>query len=157
MTIDDLVWVYLDAFSDEMDRTEAEGDMERAGVTAIVRALRDEIFDARGNASYGSLAIYDLFNEILGSDAGEKVAEGNFTNPSEGRVIAPATDPAYTGGMNDLCVTDAAPAVCEWTGGITAFPMSGCNPSAAYINRNYRDGDMCPLCDKPIKFTEAKE
>lgn len=64
------------------------------------------------------------------------------------------SDPSYTGGMNDLCVTDAAPAVCEWKqlgdrhGHFTRECSKYPTTSAA--------GDYCSNCGKPIKFTEVK-
>jgi hypothetical protein len=36
--------------------------------------------------------VHDAINEILASDGVDKAAGGNVTNPSEGRVIAPAAD-----------------------------------------------------------------
>ena len=71
MTIDDLLEVFDKAVAAKLAAEdyprEAFGTptLNRAGVTAIVRALRDEM--ASGTA-------WHAINEILGSDAGEKVA-----------------------------------------------------------------------------------
>lgn len=77
---------------------------------------------------------------LLGSVHADKILSALH---DAGYAVVPATDPA--------------PAVCEWDSRTTVFPMPTCNPAAALLNRIHRDGDMCPLCCKPIKFTEAKE
>lgn len=104
-------------------------EAERAGIAAIVRALRDD-------TAINLCACKFWLDDILG-DAGEKVAE-------------------YTGGMNDLSVTpatDPAPAVCEWTKrkyepGFYATPHG-----IKFKDRRY---DNCGICGREIKFTEAK-
>jgi hypothetical protein len=74
MSIDELVTTFTVAYwganNGPADRTNA-----RAGVTAIVRALRDEIDRIWTSDDMGCGTIIAVFNEILGSDAGEKVAE----------------------------------------------------------------------------------
>lgn len=76
----------------ETEYPDAIVEAERAGIAAVVRALRDE-FVMMGMRDFSS--DFDIkksrawFNEILGAAGNEKVAE-------------------YTGGMNDLSVTPAA-------------------------------------------------
>jgi hypothetical protein len=87
MTLDELVKMYNDAAAHEYEVFLERGgfgastldvglDMKRAGIRAVVEALRDEIFDARGNTYYGSLAMFCLINEILASDGEVKAAGG---------------------------------------------------------------------------------
>jgi hypothetical protein len=143
ITLDDLTKDYRD----EIAKPQYPGwdEKHRAGVRRVVERLRDEIFDARGNASYGSLAIYDLFNEILG-DAGEKVAGGTSREAAPEGVTLTCSTPA----------TDAAPAVCEWTKGFETYEnrkwwRAACGHSF-YGTPTFEN---CK-CGKPIKFTEAK-
>ena len=118
----------------------------RAGLVAVVRALRDESYAC----DYGDEWLR-MLNEILG-DAGEKVMDYVCNDV---RVIitqgtaycAPATDPA--------------PDVCEWT-------VKG--RSYTYTEIRTQCGDdvvlslfatagrigTCGKCHRPIKFTEAK-
>ena len=172
MTVDDLIAAYIEARNAVEWGAEKRGllpltnDMSRAGVTAIVRALRDTMVQVHldgqefgyadeGTAIRGAEIVVDrAINEILG-DAGEKVAEGNLTNPSEGRVIAPATDPYEPiTGVTDYHrgkTTDAAPAVCVWKLADPDVVESGCGqPYSAEVMR-----DICPSCGKPIAFKDA--
>lgn len=126
----------------------AHGRMEddiRAGIAAVVRALRDEIVED-GDCKY-CVATTAMYNQILGA-AGEKVAGVLAVESREGAMISEAPEaPA----------TDPAPAVCEYR-----------NAFVAHENRNWRrrkcDGEVvyreapghCLYCGLPIKFTEAK-
>lgn len=95
MTVDDLMALakkartraYSDGLRD--NKTVTLDDVERAGVTAIVRALRDEIW-----TRIGCVEANDIINEILGSDAGEKVAGGSTRKDEQhgGETVTPATD-----------------------------------------------------------------
>lgn len=95
MTVDDLMALakkartraYSDGLRD--NKTVTLDDVERAGVTAIVRALRDEMKDMP------SLQRYMFFEDILG-DAGVQVAGGSTSDASKaigegGALSAPGT------------------------------------------------------------------
>ena len=72
-------------FDDEFRKHPSARRMgKRAGIRAVVTALRDEMDDK------GHYEIHLMFNEILG-DAGEKVAEGIAERADEQRADAPAT------------------------------------------------------------------
>ncbi len=172
MTVDDLVKVYCDAFYAQRDKAPEKGitEADRAGVTAIVRALRDETRHMTLNRD----GLEELFTQILGSDAEEKVAEGIAERADEQRADAPATDPirdavAMARGralvvddipiLNKLAAamkaaTDAAPAVCVWTDYVRGSEP-GCAPEKTFYS-TAQTGDPCPSCGKPIAFKEAK-
>lgn len=75
MTLDDLTKIYRD----EIAKPEYPGwdEKHRAGIRAVVEALRDEIALPNDESPFGLdlLELEKLFNEILG-DAGEKAAGG---------------------------------------------------------------------------------
>lgn len=124
--------------------------MRRAGIAAVVRVLRDEIFDARGNASYGSLAIYDLFNEILG-EAGEKVGEAPDL-PTRTVQLTGITKSARPDVQFEPA-TDPAPAVCVWRDiPMTSEYLAKCGWRQSNIDHRTN----CPSCGKPIRYVEAK-
>ena len=52
-------------------------------------------------------------------------------------------------------VTDAAPAVCEWTGEEYVTYSTSCE-SEHEVDPHKAPPTHCPSCGKPIKFTEAK-
>jgi len=81
VTVDDLVKVYCDAFYAQRDKAPEKGitEADRAGVTAIVRALRDETRHMTLNRD----GLEELFTQILG-DAGEKVATACATSQTTG-------------------------------------------------------------------------
>lgn len=123
MTVDDLMTLakkartraYSDGLRD--NKTATLDDMERAGVTAIVRALRDEFGNRMKRAViWDRNSVAFVFNEILGTlgqrhadcDAGEKVAGGSTRE--DGRKDNGCLTPA-----GPKPATDAAPAVCEIT------------------------------------------
>ena len=94
MTVDDLAKVFRAGLFGYLGQnpyaTVTEGD--RAGVTAIVRALRDEIATIAGwSGAKGRIG--EVLNEILGSDAGEKVG-GGARRDADHEAKAPPTDPA---------------------------------------------------------------
>jgi len=138
MTLEDIHAIYDGAYV-EFQKSPVGGwsaaAAERYALRRVVEALRDEIFDARGNASYGSLAIFDLFNEILASDGVE--AAGGSTREDE-----------RAGHHHSLC-TPAAD-FCEWTTSPVAlgFCSAGCQPHNAFV----RPINNCHLCGKPISF-----
>lgn len=171
MTVDELRKIFDDAYAkhDKSGHPATESGCRSAGVTAIVRALRDEMGDpstfksakpeccGRGvpNFKDGSEEcccqpdvwllheeLLERINEIPGIAAEEKVAE-------------------FTGGMNDLSVSDAAPAehsdataVCVWTGEEYVTYSTSCE-SEHEVDPHKAPPTYCPSCGKPIVFTEA--
>jgi hypothetical protein len=139
----------------------------------VVRALRDEFREEYG--------MWERFTQILGSDAGEKVA--GSTPASTGRLdsvkgeppASPATHPfTLTEAQHrhlqykhwgigscdcQMCkpVADAAPAVCEWE----KSPLRLYEHLPTILYRTGCGADFfynykqCQGCGKPIKFTEA--
>ncbi len=138
MTLDELMKIFHEAQHEFTYTAPGIGGdrIDRAGVTAIVRALRDETRHMTLNRD----SLEELFTQILG-DAGEKVAE-------------------YTGGMNDLSVTpatDPAPAVCVWTKHAEKRWSIQCTPHGFFNPTPKRlAAERCAMCKAPIKFTEAK-
>jgi len=174
VTVDDLIGAYIEASNAVVWEAEKRGlcpmsqDMHRAGVTAIVRALRDEIVPPTKSraASSTMLTRHVLagFDEILG-DAGEKVAEMpdlptrtvQLTGVTKSRrpdiQFEPATDaaPAFYAGQDPKISlnTDAAPAVCEWRGSKDGqLAYMGCTKRLEWTY----DRRKCPSCGKPIAF-----
>jgi hypothetical protein len=95
-----------------------------------------------------------------------QAAGGNFTNPSEGRVIAPAapaptrTHTPYYEYMNETLPMPApaersdATAVCEWKRKLfSPLYHSSCRASLLSV---VPDSGRCPSCGKPISFKEAQ-
>ena len=176
MTLDDLMALFQSARQGTRDWNGTEwvgvygGD--RAGVIAIVRALRDEIVPpTKSRAASSTMLTRHVLagvDEILG-DAGEKVAEMpdlptrtvQLTDISKSRrpdiQFEPATDaaPAFYAGQDPKISlnTDAAPAVCEWRGSKDGqLAYMGCTKRLEWTY----DRRKCPSCGKPITFTEAK-
>ena len=120
---------------------------KRAGIIAIVRALRDEM--ASGTA-------WHALNEILG-DAGEKVGTHGSPELDEDarKLEAMGQDPGMT--LEELLApaTAPAPAVCEWVKGETGGVRPSCSDIYEYAPYVAREG-VCPECKAPIKFTEEK-
>ena len=114
----------------------------RAGIAAVVRALRDEF----GRIMYpgddwNRQGILEQFDQILGA-AGDEVA--HICDGDEGPSLhqTPATAPA--------------PAVCEWTpqdeGPAHEIWKTGCGT----MYERAKSTGWCSKCKAPIKFTEAK-
>jgi len=156
VTLDELMKVY--------DKAASNGTNRRAGIRAVVEALRDEMRQECYN-----IEVDYFLKEILASDGVDKAAGGSTREDETGVVVPPVQTPAaafsHRPGCPALVVYEctcshhapAAAPVCEWKGWATRFPMAECNPSATYVHRDYRDGDMCPLCGKQIKFKEDSE
>lgn len=153
MTVDDLVEAYQDAFAKNELEQQRMGDgceymdAHRAGVVAIVRALRDELSKCDWDEGENMI---DALDAILG-DAGEKVAGGSTREDErkDNGCLTPAgPKPA----------TDAAPAVCVWKPISLFADIEHYSTKHGVKNRMhlYRGGDVCPYCLAPIKFTEAK-
>lgn len=170
MTLEDLLAQFKAGFRERLHAPlpRPEGDEAiRAGIRAVVEALRDEL------TSVSRLRdVQRVFEEILASDGVEATAE-------DCSVVQ------YTGGMNDLSVSpvkaagasarkdegadggsvilsDAAeriatPAaapddVCEWTQEGWEYRRTGCDGRSYHIyNPKYgRPGNKCPECKRPV-------
>jgi len=154
VTVDDLVKVYCDAFYAQRDKAPEKGitEADRAGVTAIVRALRDETRHMTLNRD----GLEELFTQILG-DAGEKVGTHGSPELDEDarKLEAMGQDPGMT--LEELLepATDAAPAVCVWTGEEYVTYSTSCE-SEHEVDPHKAPPTYCPSCGKPIAFTEAQ-
>lgn len=157
-TMDELCDVFGQASGAEYERWLLRGrgvpdpstHMRRAGIAAVVRALRDEIDRIWIGEDMGCGTILNVFNEILG-DAGDEVAgaEGvEMPTSAVAQAKTPATDPAPAERSD-------ATAVCEWTKrgdndpGFYSTPHGLC-----HINHLPKSGGC--WCGNPIKFTEEK-
>lgn len=179
MTLDDLEDLFWNTFDKEVDKNGDNGNGERAGIRAVVMALRDE-------TAISSCACKFWLDDILGSDAGEKKPDPAPVTIKEtiaGTVLR--MEQGYTGGMDDLCVTDPAPTVgqrlikaayeaaaiargdaepaavhhadpvpvCVWVGDDEFWHWT-CDSSDEILETE--DFKFCPSCGLPIKFTEAQ-
>ena len=163
MTIEELVDRFYHKLNGPDDATAADA------MRVVVRALRNEIYLEFDDDETVKEVIEYIDNEILG-DAGEKVAGGPTSNGGlkgsakshdsdrerkDGAEVSPRpTDPATDP------IPDAAPAVCEWQ--MAGFNWDKrwpqCDPTSGPMFVTYRASipQKCPLCFRPIKFTEAK-
>lgn len=126
ITIEDLIEVFSSA---------TRGENPRAGIRAVVNAIRIDLWSIAGN-----VAVSERLYEILGDESGNEKAE-------------------YTGGMNDLNVSPAADPVCVWTRTPhTALYSSQCDEY--YLHEDYlhevNNSGMCHRCGKPITFREEQ-
>jgi hypothetical protein len=160
MTFDELMKVY-DKAASNVAFLQYEGPDHRAGIRAVVEALRDEWFpqsEPPRTITVEERWFLNQLNEILASDGVEGTHGSPELDEDARKLEAMGQDagPTVQDLFPEVFVFAAAP-VCEWKGWATWFPVSGCNPSAAFVHRAYRDGDMCPLCCKQIKFKEDSE
>ncbi len=151
MTLDDLMKVYSDGFSDCLVGTEDGLQSRRAGIRAVVEALRDEM--TRLRYSLGSLAAFDTLDEILASD-GEKGTHGSPELDEDARKLEAMGQ--YAGPtVQDLfpeVFEPAADPVCEWTPVWKDKEYRSCSADGTYSRGAREEGDRCPNCDKPISF-----
>lgn len=146
-TVDDLVKVFMQAADDTyaaeyIDPADTTNVAWRAGIAAVVRALRDELSKCDWDEGENMI---DALDEILGDAGNEKVAGVSVGNGETelDRTSGPA--PA----------TDPAPAVCVWTDVGDKY-RSACGRS--HFAWTSRDGVVvCPHCKAPIKFTEVQK
>lgn len=122
--------------------------MRRAGIAAVIMALRDDIIPermrlTRANDTCTRSSLRRYFNEILG-DAGDEVAGAERVGTPTS-AVAQAKTPA----------TDPAPAVCVWEVDGRNLWFARCPKQMGH--RSYsQPPSHCPACKAPIKFTEAK-
>jgi hypothetical protein len=140
MTFNDLEQIFVDGcYRSILTNHEdlPEKAHRRAGLKAVVEALRDEFW-----MQYGLRAGFD---EILASDGDGKAAGG-----SSGERVAPE-------GVTPTSSTPAAaPDVCEWTPKRAGSDMhhTACEK---IIWRCDEHAGICPSCGKPISFKEGSE
>jgi hypothetical protein len=144
-------------------------EMRRAGLRAVVEALRDEVNTRFSGDGCDRYDINSLMDEILGDEV--KAAGGSTSNDERGLHTLdtrPAADPlttpvAYSPSFQRVSTTAAHTpaadpnAVCEWTP-YTDEPL-GANwwRTCRGIRHRYTfDGHHpCTSCGKPIAFVEA--
>lgn len=168
MTIEDLMKIFHEAQHEFTYTAPGIGGdrIDRAGVRAVVEALRDEMLRKEGPETHnlseriGLRVGVTMLDKILDSDAGEKVAggtNGEGAAAAEPNVAMPATDPILYSPALERLVThaDAAPAVCVWTGEEYVTYSTSCE-SEHEVDPHKAPPKHCPSCGLPIKFTEAK-
>jgi len=145
MNIHELVDMFYHKLNGPDDAT-AEDSMR-----VVVRALRDETRHMTLNRD----SLEELFTQILG-DAGEKVGTHGSPELDEDarKLEAMGQDPGMT--LEELLepATDAAPAVCVWTGEEYVTYSTSCE-SEHDVDPHKAPPTYCPSCGKPIAFTEA--
>ena len=186
-TVDELIGVYIEASNAVVWEAEKRGlcpmtlDMQRAGIAAVVRAVRDEMTKLGELEFQDSWTVLRKFNEILGY-AGDEAAGGSSSNADKATeaggarcattsASAPATThcPVCNGKGWDrfdspcppceaagrVPATDPAPAVCVWT---PRKNMGWFQPSCRKSRMHETSAALkiCPSCGLPIKFTEAQ-
>jgi hypothetical protein len=139
MTFNDLEQIFVDGcYRSILTNREdlPEKAHRRAGLKAVVEALRDEICNGYAENSARDLA--NQFNEILASDGS--------TAPSAQELPA-------IGGTSGTA--PAAAPVCEWTDLGPEWSSSCKVLFGAFASTKGRF--FCPSCGKPIKFKEGSE
>ncbi len=168
MTLDELMKIFHEAQHEFTYTAPGIGGdrIDRAGVTAIVRALRDElcVFYEDEMVIRDTWELYQEFNEILGVAESEK-ASGS--GPASVHTQEQRPDPQVAGGANAVdaqqCqtnttpATDPAPAVCVWRFNLE---RSVWRTHCGQYYGPFQAGDREPMkhcfhCSAPIKFTEA--
>jgi hypothetical protein len=126
-----------------------EAAHRRAGIRAVVEALRDE-FEARMKPAviWDRNSVAFVFNEILGSDADGSVAGGPTREDGPGGVeqAVPALTPAAD-------KREWRP-VCIWEPDGRNLWFARCDKQMGH--RSYPVAPtVCPSCGKPISFKET--
>lgn len=156
MTLDDLIAAYIEARNAVEWEAEKRGllpltnDMTSAGVTSIVRALRDEFERImHPGDDWNRKGIVETFNEILGEQSPEVKAAGGPAS-DDGRMTDAGVDSLPADVWPSTPAADASQ-VCEWTQLLNGVW------TAHGVGWLHRLGQTrCDNCKLPIKFTEAK-
>lgn len=159
MTLDDLIAAYNNGYWSCYE------EQHRAGIRAVVEALRDEFHKNYVNAWLG-LTVDDIdadFNEILVAAGNEKAAGGP---QDDGILIGNQNVEAIINDLHDeqksKAAADPSPEVCEWS--VSRDPdgeghyetQCGNGWMKCVAEPPSRDGyNFCPSCGKPIVFKEA--
>ena len=178
MTLDDLSKIYEDASTKRYvewvnapeDDNISSAILRRAGIRAVVAALRDEVDRIWTWEDMPCNTVLDVFNEILGSDAVEPtVGQRLIKAAHEAAAIArgeAAGGPTREDGRKDNGLTapdrpKPAADFCEWTKDThpddgshyeTACGDAWCSVMGGTPKQdNY---SFCPSCGKPIIFKE---
>ena len=144
MTLDDLVKIF-DKAEAEIEWVLKEGDGQRAGIRAVVEALRDDAWSRADTMMlWDGQGIKKFFHDILGSDAGE--AAGGPTRKDE-RALQSQVTPS-----------PAADDFCEWKEFVVIDGRIGHFKTCAGFEIAFNRGNThCPSCGKPIRFVEVKK
>lgn len=141
MTLDDLTKIYRDEIA--LPRYPGWDEKHRAGVKAVVLALRDEVLRSPSLEDEGMVTVVDdIFDQILG-DAGPQ---------DDGILIGNQNVEAIINDLHDEQTSNAAdPPQCEWSGSKDGqLSYMGCTGKLEWTY----DRHKCPSCGKPIKFKE---
>ena len=165
MTLDDLLKVFEQGFQAKLQSEDypreafATPTLNRAGIRAVVEALRDELFPDLYIAPQWEVGdAMAVLDKILGSDVGVKVDTHGSPELNEDarKLAAMGQDPGMT--LNELLAlaTDPAP-VCEWR--YVAAGNVWLTECEERINGwTTKIGKTeCQFCDGAIKFTETEE
>lgn len=168
MTLDELFEKYHAAWL--VVARQPAGDRQtagRAGIRAVVAALRDQFDFTSTSKNWSELEVYIFFDEILGDAGNEKVA-GGFTREDGRSVEQPGATSGHTGtnpatapsAQSDIAKAFeaemravAAPDVCVWTQHHRT--ESGVRWKTSCGTLQLRHGQICVNCDRPISFKEA--
>lgn len=102
MTLDDLCRIYVKAYDAELERTEDLGDLERAGIRAVVAAIREATQLRPGGCEQCKHNLIVL-HEILASDGVEAAGSATRLDSS-----APAPAAAYCHACLNAIKSEAA-------------------------------------------------
>jgi hypothetical protein len=161
----------------DITQNQLKREMRRAGLRAVVEALRDEIIPERmkltkANNTCTRASLRLFFHKILGSDGGEKAAGGSTSNDERG-LHALDTRPAAElrdslSGITDyhLGVGDMEGArgmhhtinlktpdddFCQWAHDGKNLWFAYCDKQMGH--RSYPSAPIaCPACKRPIKY-----
>lgn len=164
MTLDDLMKIAIQARIEKVQSQISAGikttishaleERDRAGIRAVVAALRDEIGRClERDAIWPAMrTLVDCCDDILGDAVNEKAA-GAVAQEVEPRLRE------VTGASPVRLAADPSPEVCEWMDDayIGCFTTS-CSDDAAWNRLGGTPKDegynFCPSCGKPISFRE---
>ena len=147
MTLDELMKVYSDGFSNCLIGTEDGFQSRLAGIRAVVTALRDEVvrkIDAHKRSGILATetaidATRDVFNEILANNGMDKAAgKDTAVEPEAIERSAPAAAP-----------------VCEWTDGGEHWETS-CGDRTFHWS-SFQGKIFCHVCGKLIEFKDTSK
>ncbi len=140
MTLDDLIAAYNAAYHS------CHEGQHRAGIIAVVTALRDELLRGKSKAATSTMLtvhVRGLFEEILAPREGGNGAAGVTALEAVGAGLSPASGQA-----------PAAPApVCVWVDQVKGMAWAGCSGSL-YPIKSAVNG--CPDCRLPITFSHTE-
>jgi hypothetical protein len=129
----------------------------RAGIRAVVEALRDELSGNWIDCSHCGNNDR-LFREILASDGVEAGTHGSPELDEDARkleAMGQDAGPTVQDLFPEVFTPAAAPSVCEWTDLGPEWSSSCKVRFGAFASMKGRF--FCPSCGKPIKFKDGSE